>query len=395
MAAIKPFRAIRPNPVFADQLVLTKPQTASVAGEVLPPLKTLLETGARLRPETQAGQAEAFAAINGTLRHLLENGTLLQDEQPGIYVYEVESPACKQTGIWAVTDRSNYTNGTIRTHELTFGDSVRRLTNYRLATGLEGSPVLLAYAPDPTINRLIAQAKSGPHSTLGNHLGLHRLWKIEAPDLVRQLVKAFEKVGPVYLADGHHRFESAAQTPFPDISSLYLSTDELRIREYDRVVLPEVPAAPGALLQQLMRHFDLLGEGSDRSIQPREPHRFGLFLGGTWYHLLARPHTYQDQSPGRATDAAILQQYVLAPVFGIKDPKTDPRLKCLGGEQALPEINALLDAHPGAIAFTLCPLAVSELTAVADAGEVLPPKSSWIDPKIPYGLLMNHHKPTI
>jgi uncharacterized protein (DUF1015 family) len=397
MAKIRPFKAIGPNPVYADQLVLTKPQTQSVAGEVLPPLKTALETGARLRPETTEGQAAAFAEIKETLRSLLENGMLIREEQAAIYIYEVEHPAYRQTGIWALTELSDYTNGTIKTHELTFGDSVRRLKNYRANTGLEGSPVLLAYPPDPTINSIIAKAKSGPCTTLGNHLGVHRLWKIADPQIILTLTEAFVAIQTVYLADGHHRLDAAAQTAeqFSTISSLYMATDELRIQEYDRVVIPTQHIEPAWLFRKLLPHFYLQDAGTGQSVQPRERHRFGLYIRGLWYHLLAKPHTYHDKTAAEVIDAGLLQQLVLAPVFGIADPKTDPQLKCVGGSKAMEEIQIILAKQPETIVFTLCPLDITELCAVAAAGDILPPKSTWIDPKVPYGLLLHHHQPTI
>jgi uncharacterized protein (DUF1015 family) len=117
----------------------------------------------------------------------------------------------------------------------------------------------------------------------------------------------------------------------------------------------------------------------------------GMLIDKEWYHLLARPCTYVQEQKTGTIDAAILQRYVLSAIFGIEDPRTDQRLKCAGGEKALEEISAFMAAQPGAIAFTLCPLALIELMAAADAGNILPPKSTWIDPKIPYGLLLYQH----
>ena len=153
MAQIQPFRAIRPNPFYADQLVFTTPQAESVSGDntktgALAPLKTLLETGARKRPETPEGQASAFQDIKNTLKDLFQKDQLWHEETPGIYVYEVVHKTYRQTGIWALTSLEDYRKGAIKIHELTFEDSVRRLTNYRRNTGLEGSPILLTYPPD-------------------------------------------------------------------------------------------------------------------------------------------------------------------------------------------------------------------------------------------------------
>ncbi|MGZ3751335.1 MAG: DUF1015 domain-containing protein, partial [Mucilaginibacter sp.] len=215
MAQIQPFKAIRPNPFYADQLVFTSPQVESVSGNynkagTLAPLKILLETGARKRPETPEGQARAFQDIRETLDELLEKDQLWREKKAGIYVYEVVYKTYRQTGIWALTSLEDYRKGAIRIHELTFADSVRRLTNYRSNTGLEGSPILLAYPPDITVNRIIAETRANNQKiTLGNQHGLHRLWKIEDPEIQQQLVGAFAHIPTAYLADGHHRIESS------------------------------------------------------------------------------------------------------------------------------------------------------------------------------------------
>lgn len=405
MAAIQPFRAIRSNPFYADQLVFTSLQVESVSGDEtrdgsLAPLKTLLETGARLRPETPEGQAKAFKEIKDTLRTLIENDKLWHEEKPGIYVYEVEHKTYRQTGIWALTSLDDYAQGNIKIHELTFADSIRRLTNYRRNTGLEGSPVLLAYHPDITVNRIIAETiKHTEKITYGNEHGLHYLWKIEDPVLQQHLIEAFAKIKTVYLADGHHRIESsvllAAEqrakglTEFNHISSLYMATDQLRIEEYDRVVVPPYKIEKDAFFNQLKLHFDIYP--SKQQVQPRKPHHFGLYFEKNWFELIAKSYLYDNPNAAANLDAYLLQETVLAPVFGIEDPKTDQQLKCVGGEMAMDEINAILAIYPEAIAFTLCPISVEELISVAEAGEILPPKSTWIVPKIPYALLLHHH----
>jgi uncharacterized protein (DUF1015 family) len=405
MAQIQPFRAMLPNPYYADQLVLTKPQAESVAGNIqkpgtLPPLKDLLETVARQRPETPESQAVAYQQINQTLKELLDNDRLLLDEQPGIYVYEVEHPTYRQTGIWALTELEDYRSGAIKTHELTLADSIRRLKNYREHTGLEGNPVLLTYVPDKEINRIIEQVKSRQkHTTLGNNYGVHRLWKIEDAKVQHKLMTKFNGIGTVYLADGHHRLESAVklaedmqssgQQVYDRISSLYMSTAELRIQEYDRVIIPDGPIDTAEFLHQLLPHYYI--HPAQTMVQSAEPHRLGLYVNGDWYHLVAKPRTYANKATANSIDAAILQDMVLAPIFGIHDPKTDPRLKFIGGRQAMNELLALIAVHPCSVVFTLCPLTVEELIAVAEAGNILPPKSTWIDPKVPYGLILYQH----
>jgi len=405
MAIIKPFCAVRPNTVYADQLVFTTMQAESVSGDLnksesLPPLKTLLETVARQRPETPAGQAGAYEEINHTLQNLIEKNRLWREKRPGIYVYEIVTKNYRQTGIWTLTALSDYTNGTIKTHELTMPDSVRRLKNYRQHTGLEGSPVLLTYPPHLVINRIIAETRANSKKTsLGNREGFHRIWKIEDEVTITKLIEAFAQIDIVYLADGHHRLESADRLAaeqqaaglavFDTISSLYIASDQLRMQEYDRVVLPVESIEKDMLMDKILENFSVERVRTNRPVQPRETHTIGMYLNGKWFSLV--PREVQSEGVIKALDVSILQAQLLLPVFGIVDARTDPRLKCIGGEKAMEELQTLLEMHPDAIVFTLCPLTVNQLIEVADAGEILPPKSTWIDPKVPYGLLMHRH----
>jgi uncharacterized protein (DUF1015 family) len=245
--------------------------------------------------------------------------------------------------------------------------------------------VLLTYPPSITINRIIVETRAGREkAALGNEHGLHRIWKIKDEQAQEALIRAFAEVGTVYMADGHHRIESATLSDYDCISSLYMAFDQLRIEEYDRVVIPDNPVDKAHLFKALSDNFYLQDSTGNRAVRPKEPHRMGLFVAGKWYHMLAKvSHTQYG--------AVLLQEQVLSKIFGITDPKTDERLKCAGGEKALEEIGALFQAHPKAIAFTLCPLTVKELVFAADTGYILPPKSTWIVPKVPYGLLIHQH----
>jgi len=404
MATIKPFRAIRPNPIYATGLIHTSPQVQSVAGnshdaDGLPVLKIALEIGARHRPETAEGQARAYEDIRQTLHELLKQGLLQPAEKLGIYVYEVVHKTYRQTGIWALTDIEDYINGTIKTHELTFADSVRRIKNYRRNTGLEGSPVLFTYQPSIAINRIIAETiRHNDKTSLSNYEATHMLWKIEDEAILNELVDAFAQIDTIYLADGHHRLESATklaaeqraneEAVFDTISSLYMATDQLRIVEYDRVIIPSPGIDKTAMLRKIADRFEILK--SEGPVQPTEINRIGMHSDGEWFELI--PRFVPQGSFASTLDAAILQGMLLAPVFGIEDPVNDTRLKCIGGTGAMDQISVVLDAHPKAIAFTLCPLSTDQLMQVADAGEILPPKSTWIDPKVPYGLLLYQHQ---
>ncbi|MGF7080440.1 DUF1015 family protein [Mucilaginibacter sp. UYCu711] len=401
MATIYPFRAIRPNPLYAGQLVFTAPQVESVSWKVsaagnLAPLKDQLENAARIRPETPEGQERAYANIKKTLTELMDAARLYRELRAGIYVYEIEMPNYRQAGIWTLTAVSDYMQGRIKTHEHTLTDSVRRIYNYREQTGLEGNPVLLTYSPSVAINRIIAETqKNGEKVSLGSKMGFHRIWKIENKITQRKLISAFAAIKDVYMADGHHRLASAAKLLafqrennlplFDKISSLYIASDQLRLQEFDRLFLPDKPLDQEFFFQRLSTHFTVSKVVFTKAVKPNKPNKMGMYAFGEWHYILPRsiPATVEG-----CIDAAILQEQLLEPVFGIKDPQTDPRLKCIGGERALEEIADQLLVRPDAIVFTLFPLNVQLLMSVADARKNLPPKSTWIEPKVPYGLLL-------
>lgn len=401
MATIYPFIPMRPNPVFAGHLVLAKPQAESISGDCLKPgglqpLKNLLELPARLRPETEKGQIKAYAEINARLESLLKREQLWFDLRPGIYIYEVSHNGYSQNGIWCLTDVDDYKNGHIKIHELTLADSVRRLHNYRRHTGLEGSPVLLTYQPVPEIADIIVAVKKGaPAAVFGNAEGFHKLWLITDPGLMKRLQLLFKKIPATYLADGHHRMEAAGQSyrsPGTEtISTLYMAADELRVEAYHRVVMPNEPVSKESLLSELSKNFYLRESTGNHMVLPDAPHCLGMYIMGEWYHLRAKAHTYINRRDAEALDAALLQECVLNELFGIDDPKTDSRLAHAGGPKAMQEIGSIIAEHPDAVVFTLAPLTVADMVEAAEGGYVLPPKSTWVIPKVPYGLLIQKH----
>jgi uncharacterized protein (DUF1015 family) len=280
--------------------------------------------------------------------------------------------------------------GKIKLHELTLADSERRISNYRKNTGLEGSPVLMTYMPDVTINRIIAETcAKNKKTTIGNKQRMHRIWKIEDQYTLDRLTEAFEKIDKVYMADGHHRLAAATRLAretggCENFSALYMAADQLHIREYYRVVFPKTRINPQRLLEKLKTIFTVCPEPQNQPVKPDRGRCIGMCLSGQWYSLIAEK--------AEVPDVVLLQEKVLASLFGITDPRTDTRLKCTGGETAMEDTLKELCADTAAIAFTLCPLTVEQLVAAAEAGQILPPKSTWIDPKVPYGLLLVQHE---
>lgn len=396
MAMIRPFCGLHPDARYTEKRVFSEASNVSIINgnktkEAPVQLKTSAKTCAGIVTEAAESQKNAFGAINKLVQNMLRSGYLIQDQEPGIYVYESYQGSHRQTGIWVLTELKD----NIKIHELTFADSIRCLKSYRECTGLEGSPILLTYQPVQTIARIISEAvENNCNVVYGNCYSQHRLWKITDCKTITRLTEAFATVTDVYLADGHHRLASARQLAkeqqtkeqkvYGTISSLYVATDQLCIHEYYRAFLPDKPIDKYPLLKNLVKGFYIVKSTDNRRIRPIELHRMGMLLDGNWYHL--KPKQVGDEA-----DATILRGRVLSDILNIADPENDPRLRYFGGPNAMEELLNLVIDNPSAICFTLCPVTMEQLLTVADSGKILPPKATWIEPKIPYGLLIFKH----
>jgi uncharacterized protein (DUF1015 family) len=409
MATINPLIATYVNPLHVHELVFADTSIEVMAEACMepgkpPPLRTRLESLARRTPESPEILEKAYLNINSTLVDLQREEQLLIEKEAGIYIYEITEGPNKQTGVWTLTDLGDYTAGHIKIHELTFEASVSQLTSYRKNTGLEGSPIILTYRAEETINQLIADNHQGPPTLVFHNSGtIHKFWHISDRYILRQFIAAFAAIQTVYLADGHHRLESAARLAvsqkaqglpvYGTITSLYIASDQLQILPFHRVLIPTRPWEKYELLEALSKHYYIQATVTSLPVQLKEKHLLGMYHQKAWYYMAAKPTTHQNKSITASLDTAILQNDIFGPLFGISDPKNDHRLTYVGGRTAMEEIQEFCMHHPKAIAFTLSPLSIGELMEVADAGEILPPKSTWISPKIPYGLILYQHKP--
>ncbi len=326
---------------------------------------------------------------NQQLQQLLEKGSCTTDEQPAIFIYEQDTSLGSQTGVWVLTDVQDMEDGKIIIHEHTLAENEDKIRIQRENTGVEGSPILLTYQPVAAINRLIGTITSSyPPEAFYENQQYHRIWKVTAPDFIRQFREAFLKLDKVYLADGHHRLAAALQHHKKEkqwISTLYVSTEQIRISAFHRLVVPNEFLDEELLFKTLKQTFEVIHVSDNAPYLPDEPHHLGLFYAGNWYKLSLKPEREQLKDE---PDVCILQEQVLKPLFDLQDPRNDTRLSSFGPDQGWPALLYELSAEPFSVAFTLYPMDIDQLIAQAEKKASLPPKSTWIEPKIPFGLLV-------
>jgi len=408
MSLIKPFRGLRPLPEHA----------ADVAA---PPYDVLNTAEARQRaagkpwsflhiskpeidlPEgTDPYAAEVYAKGAENLQREIDEGILMRDEQPCYYVYRLRMGEHVQTGLVFTGSVADYDTNRIRKHEYTRpqkeDDRVRQITELNAQTG----PVLLAYRGTSEIADIIGQVAAGtPTYDLIADDGVgHTLWVMDDQAQINRLTEIFDAMDALYIADGHHRSASGsrvakaknaqARSMAGDNSWDYFLCvafphNETRILDYNRVIKDLNGLAAEKLLEKIAASF-IIEETADRA-KPGKPNQFGMYLDGQWYQLEINPELVPHDDPVARLDISLLQDNLIAPLLGITDPRTDNRIDFVGGIRGLEELERRVDSGEMQIAFALYPTSMHALMAVADANEVMPPKSTWFEPKLADGLI--------
>jgi uncharacterized protein (DUF1015 family) len=383
MSRIKPFNAVRPNDGWYKDLLGVTGSSRDKIGL----LKKLLEPRGEEAEENWKLKKYLYS-----LETLLHGGNYVIDESPAVYIYERESSAGSQFGIWVLTSLQDLKDGKILKHEETLSRHEKRLQRYREEVGLEGGPVLLTYHRQPEINSLIEKSvKCVPDTDFFYEGSHHRLWSIKDEVSIAAFQAAFAKLENVYVADGHHRLASAAamHSISPQwITTLYISAGQLSCSAFHRMILPDIKFSDSDFLNSINQYFYISVISANNPFVPSVSHSIGLFYKQQWYLLQLK----EELTPLMAEpDVRILQDKIFEPVFGIKDPRTDPQLLSWPANQ-WKEMLESSKGNPRLILFTLYPLSINELLQQAEKQAVLPPKSTYIEPKVPYGLLLHNDK---
>jgi uncharacterized protein (DUF1015 family) len=333
------------------------------------------------------------AATN--LQGMLDAGVLQRDDKPCYYVYRLVMGAHTQTGLVAVAAVRDYDSNRIRKHEFTRPDKeddrVRQIEALNAQTG----PVLLAYRSRPEVDALLESLTTGePDCDLVADDGIaHSLWVVRDSGQIDAVSAAFEAMDALYIADGHHRSAAAsrvaaARTATGNSAGYFLAVvfphSQMQILDYNRVVRDLNGMTPETFLAGLTDRFTVTPV--DSACHPQGPGEFGMYLGGQWYRLGIQAERVPDDPVGRL-DVSLLAANLLAPVLGITDPRRDRRIDFVGGIRGLAELERRVDSGKMKVAFSMFPTRMEDLMAVADAGSVMPPKSTWFEPKLADGLV--------
>ncbi len=339
-----------------------------------------------------------YAKAKENLDRMLAEGVLARDEQPCYYVYRLTWNDHVQTGLVAAASVADYDTNRIRKHEFTRpekeDDRVRQIEALNAQTG----PVLLAYRAQPEVDALIAGvtgAKAELDVTADDGIR-HELWVLRDAQQIERLTAAFDAMPALYIADGHHRSASASRVsasrkgkaPADGPQDYFLSVifphDQMKILDYNRVVTDLNGMSPEQFLPRVAEHFDL--NASAEAVHPRGHGEFGMYLAGQWYRLNIHEELIPDDPVARL-DVSLLSDQLIAPILDISDQRRDKRIDFVGGMRGLGELEKRVDSGEMAVAFSFFPTTMDDLMAVADANEVMPPKSTWFEPKLADGLV--------
>lgn len=409
MAEIRPFRCICPSKEAASAVAALPYDVydRKEAKEIVK--KNPLSFLAVDRAETQFEDGknpyapEVYEQAARTLKRWQQEGILTEDESPFYYLYELVMEGRAQTGIVACASVDDYSSGVIARHENTREEKEQDRIRHVDVTNAHTGPIFLAYRSQEELNSLVAlEKKKTPLYDFISEDGIcHRVWKIEDPQKAEEIHRIFSGIPRVYIADGHHRAASAVKVAamrreanpswtgneeFNYFLSVLFPDDQLMIMPYNRVVQDLNGLSREEFLKKTEQYF-VVTERGRKAFSPEQKGQVGMYLDGSWYQLDARPEICTDD-PVKGLDVSILQDRILGPLLGIGDPRTDSRIRFVGGIRGLSELERLVDSG-AAVAFSMYPTSIRELFEVADAGLLMPPKSTWFEPKLRSGLFIH------
>jgi uncharacterized protein (DUF1015 family) len=407
MSLIQPFPALRPAKNRASEVIA-------------PPYDVLSTAEARVRaqgkpysflhiskPEIDLPEninpyaPEVYTKAAENLKAMISAGVLTQDEAAYYYVYRIKMGEHVQTGIVAAASVADYDTNRIRKHEFTRPDKEDDRVRQIDATNAQTGPVLLAYPNTPEVDAILAKTAQGTPDAdaVADDDVRHTLWVMRDATDIARITALFDAMHAIYIADGHHRSASASricasrkaanphhtgEEAYNSFLSVIFPAHEMKILDYNRVITDLNGLTVESFLDKVKNSFNV--EPATEAIKPAQQGQFGLYLAGLWHRLSIKPDLIPQNDPVARLDVSLLQNNLIAPILGIIDPRRDKRIDFVGGIRGLNELEKRVNSGEMALAFSLHPTCMEDLMAVADANEVMPPKSTWFEPKLADGM---------
>ena len=409
MAVIRQFKAIRPTPEMAEKVaalpydVVNSEEAAEMV--IGNPYSFLHVDKAEidLPAGTDIYSPEVYEKAKSNLEKMITDGVLVQDEKPMLYVYELTMDGRSQTGLVACTSIDEYMQGIIKKHELTREDKEQDRIRHVDICNANTGPIFLAYRTVDEISEIVDNVKkNAPVYDFTAEDGIiHRAWIIDDEEAINRLVKLFKDVPNLYIADGHHRNASAAKVglkrrnenpnytgdeEFNYYLAVIFPSDQLKILDYNRVVKDLNGLSEEEFIKKLSEKFDIAE--TEGIAKPDKAYDFGMYMDGKWYMLTAKDEI-KSKDAVKGLDVSILQDNVLIPILGIGDIRTDKRIDFVGGIRGLGELEKRVDSGEMKVAFAMYPTSIEQLMTIADENKIMPPKSTWFEPKLRSGLFIH------
>jgi uncharacterized protein (DUF1015 family) len=354
--------------------------------------------------QTKSNDILIYQTAKRNFVQMREKGILLQDKSPCFYIYRQQMGDRKQTGIVGLMSAIEYDAGKIKKHELTRKDKEEDRINHVSTVNAQTGPVFISYRERPNLNKIVDKITTGtPEYNFSAGDGvIHTAWVVTDAKQIEEIKKEFREVDALYIADGHHRAAAAAAVArnrrsqdkpagsadeYESVLAIFFPHTQLKVMDYNRAVKDLSDLTPDKYLEKISSCFTVSKNFKARS--PQQLHDFGMYLGGEWYKITIKKGMYNESDPVASLDAAILQEHLLDPVLGIKYPRVDERIKFIGGIRGMDELEKLVDKDGFAVAFSLYPTTMEQIIKVADAGAIMPPKSTWFEPKLRSGMFVH------
>ena len=407
MALILPFKAVRPQQKFVSQVaalpydVMTREEgQKAVLGNALS-FMHVEKSEIDVPDGTKNNDDLIYQTAKRNFIDMRVKGILLQDESPCFYVYRQKMGTQVQTGIVGLMSAAEYDAGKIKKHELTRQDKEEDRIRHVDTVNAQTGPVFISYRERQNLNKIVAEITTGvpEYDFTAEDSVKHTVWVVADTGQIDKIKKEFSEVDALYIADGHHRAAAAttiartrrakdnskgASNEYESVLAVFFPHTQLKVMDYNRAVKDLNGLTPEKFIEKISPNFTVTKNFTARS--PKQLHDFGMYLDGQWYNITIKEGVFNASDPVASLDAAILQEHLLYPVLGIKDPRVDDRIKFIGGIRGMDELEKLVSKDGFAVAFSLYPTTMEQIIKVADAGAIMPPKSTWFEPKLRSGI---------